>query len=100
MQNVLAECLTCPDRDRKPCPFLTVQRQCARTGNGPRKIDRLKELLESQEPFEEYDWEKTTPEIKVDSDDKTMDLLVRELQIGFCFDETGDKFLGMYNWKD
>lgn len=73
-----------------------------------RKIDQLKALLNSQEPegVKSQDWDKLEPEIKPtptalrESGVRGLELEIIEYQIAFVFDPTGEKFLGIYNWKE
>ncbi len=64
-----------------------------------RKIDQLKAILESQErvrkPFKA--WEELTP--VYEETESGLNLVVDKLEVGFAFDKTGQKFLGIFNWK-
>ncbi|GAI82193.1 unnamed protein product [marine sediment metagenome] len=62
-----------------------------------RKIDQLKELLESQE-FDPDNWTMLALEIE-DREDHLL-LADHDEQVGFAFDKTGEKFLGIVNWKE
>lgn len=69
-----------------------------------RKVDQLKELLESQE-LDPDNWDKVEVEIEERKLRRTrridqVNLLVRSAEVGFGFDKTGEKFLGIYNWKE
>ena len=65
-----------------------------------RKIDALKEILETQvkDPQNWRNWKILLPEIL--SDSSTLNLLCNTVYIGFTFDSTGEEFLGIFNWKD
>lgn len=59
-----------------------------------RKIDQLKAILGSQES-DPKEWDTLDPTIE-----ETEDELVLEVeQVGFAFDKSGEKFLGLFNWK-
>jgi len=60
-----------------------------------RKIDQLKEILDSQIPG----WDKIETEIKQGQDGGLV-LDVPEYYVMFCFDSTGEKFIGIINWKE
>ena len=61
-----------------------------------RKIDQLKAILESQVADPE-NWQIITTEIL--EDEYGLTLNVPNEQIAFSFDKTGEKFLGICNWK-
>jgi len=62
-----------------------------------RKIETLKAILDSQVK-DNKDWPRVLPVIeKVDTG---LNLVEPDHQVGFAFDSTGEKFLGIYNWKD
>ena len=62
----------------------------------PRKIDQLKAILDSQVPDPE-EW--PTIAAVIEKGDGGLDLKVRSEEVGFSFDKTGQKFLGIFNWK-
>lgn len=62
-----------------------------------RKIDQLKAILESQEPDPD-NWDKLDPRIEEREDELLLEVDVE--QVGFAFDKSGEKFLGMFNWKE
>ena len=63
-----------------------------------RKIDALKEILETQVK-DLQNWEILSPTISPASTDG-LNLLCHSVYIGFAFDSTGEEFLGIFNWKD
>jgi len=66
-----------------------------------RKIDQLKDILDSQEGDID-DWPAVLSDIQVGTnagEDNQLSLVCKQQQVGFCFDKTGEKLLGMYNWK-
>lgn len=62
-----------------------------------RKIDQLNAILESQQPDPD-NWPALDP--KIEEGEDTLSLVVRAAEIGFVFDKSGEKLLGMYNWKE
>lgn len=62
-----------------------------------RKIDVLKELLESQDS-RRRDWPELKPVIR--EREGQVDLVLHEQQVGIAFSASGNRLLGMYNWKD
>ena len=62
-----------------------------------KKIELLKAILDSQ-PKDSLNWERVLP--VTEKDDTGLNLVVPEQQVGFAFDKTGDKFLGIFNWKE
>lgn len=67
---------------------------------GPlRKVDHLRDILESQLPSPTGDWPALKP-ITVEDERTQLTLRTRSLEVGFVFDITGQKFLGAYNWKE
>lgn len=62
-----------------------------------RKIDQLKQILESQEKGD--DWTYIGP-CQLLPGKGTLELVVLEEEISFVFDETGEKLLGIVNWKE
>ncbi|MGA2669811.1 MAG: hypothetical protein ABSF21_00080 [Dehalococcoidia bacterium] len=64
--------------------------------SGVRKIDQLKAILDSQE--KNKGWTNIGNMIKKGEDSLILD--IPDNGIGFFFDSTGDKFLGIVNWKE
>lgn len=62
-----------------------------------RRIDQLKGILDSQEANPEH-WELI--ESTIESRDGHLFLDIDPLQLGFAFDVSGERFLGIYNWKE
>lgn len=66
-----------------------------------RKIDQLKQILDSQD--EEIGWGKMPTKITklLDTDKvRKLSLVCEHDFINFIFDETGEKFIGIVNWKE
>lgn len=61
-----------------------------------RKIDQLNAILGSQESDPE-NWDKVSSRIEETEDGLTLEIETEE--VGFAFDKSGEKFLGMFNWK-
>lgn len=62
-------------------------------------IDKLKLILEGQAEDPE-NWVKVAPVIEFDDTLNNWQLMLRDLQVGFAFNATGEQFLGVFNWKD
>ncbi len=62
-----------------------------------RKIDQLKAILGSQES-DPKEWDTLAPTIKETEGELVLEVDVE--QVGFAFDKSGEKFLGMFDWKD
>jgi len=64
-----------------------------------KKIDQLKAILDSQEGSLS-DWSAILTDIRRGLDEEDyLCLICEQQQVGFRFDKTGEKLLGMYNWK-
>ena len=62
-----------------------------------RKIDQLLAILGSQES-DPRDWDTLSPRIEETEDELVLEVDVE--QVGFAFDKSGEKFLGMFNWQE
>lgn len=62
-----------------------------------RKIDQLKAILETQQA-DPRNWDTLDPRIEEEEDE--LHLVVRAAEVGFVFDKSGEKLLGIYNWKE
>lgn len=66
-----------------------------------RKIDILKQILDSQD--KEIGWGKMPTKITKFINSETVSNLSLDCEhdfINFIFDETGEKFIGIVNWKE
>jgi hypothetical protein len=68
------------------------------TKAAPTKLQQLKEILESQDKNQSA-W----PVLEISEDlpgSPGMELILNNEKVTFVFDETGDNFLGVVNWKE
>lgn len=65
-----------------------------------REIDKLREILAKQVEDPE-NWPPLKPEVEPSRTvEGGLNLVIRSVQVGFAFDETGEKLLGVFNWKE
>lgn len=62
-----------------------------------KKIELLKTILDSQVKRPK-DWPSVIPVIE--KSNTGLNLVAPDQEVGFAFDKTGEKFLGIFNWKD
>jgi len=71
-----------------------------------RKIDQLKAILDSQVvdpdnwPVLDTKIEGSVLDPSGSTADQDINLTVHSVEVGFAFDKTGEKFLGIFNWKE